>query len=80
MQDSLQAPYQILLIILLKEIIKLNVNMGKITKTVERVELNARILIVVLGNVNKTSLPEKKDFYSHLNMSDITDADYTHAK
>ena len=54
--------------------------MGKITKTVERVELNARILIVALGNVNKTSLPEKKDFYGHLNMSDITDADYTHAK
>ena len=62
MQDSLQAPYQILLIILLKEIIKLNVNMGKITKTLERVELNARIVIVVLGNVNKTSLPEKKIF------------------
>ena len=62
MQDSLQAHYQILLIILLKEIIKLNVNMGKITKTLERVELNARIVIVVLGNVNKTSLPEKKIF------------------
>ena len=29
---------------------------------------------------NKTSLPEKEDFYSHLNMEDITDADYTHAK
>ena len=27
-----------------------------------------------------TSLPEKEDFYSHLNMEDITDADYTHAK
>ena len=25
-------------------------------------------------------LPEKEDFYSHLNMEDITDADYTHAK
>ena len=25
-------------------------------------------------------LPEKKDFYSHLNMEDITDADYAHAK
>ena len=23
----------------------------------------------------ETSLPEKKDFYSHLNMEDITDAD-----
>ena len=29
---------------------------------------------------NKTSLPEKEDFYSHLNMEDITDADYAHAK
>ena len=29
---------------------------------------------------NETLLPEKKDFYSHLNMEDITDADYVHAK
>ena len=29
---------------------------------------------------NKTSLPEKENFYSHLNMEDITDADYAHAK
>ena len=31
---------------------------------------------------NELSLPEKKkkDFYSHLNMEDITDADYMHAK
>ena len=27
---------------------------------------------------NKTSLPEKENFYSHLNMEDITDADYAH--
>ena len=26
------------------------------------------------------SLPEKEDFYSHLNLRDITDADYVHAK
>ena len=26
------------------------------------------------------SLSEKEDFYSHLNMEDITDADYAHAK
>ena len=25
---------------------------------------------------NGTSIPEKEDFYSHLNMEDITDADY----
>ena len=29
---------------------------------------------------NKTSLPGKEDFYSHLNMQDITDADYSHPK
>ena len=29
---------------------------------------------------NETSLPEKEDFYSHLNMDYITDADYTHRK
>ena len=29
--------------------------------------------------INETSLPEK-DFYSHLNMEDITNADYAHAK
>ena len=28
----------------------------------------------------ETLLPEKEDFYSHLNMEDITDADYVHAK
>ena len=27
---------------------------------------------------NEFSLPKKKDFYSHLKMEDITDADYTH--
>ena len=29
---------------------------------------------------NETTLPEKEGFYSHLNMEDITDADYAHAK
>ena len=29
---------------------------------------------------NEIPLPEKEDFYSHLNMEDITDADYAHAK
>ena len=29
---------------------------------------------------NETSLPEKENFYSHLNMKGITDADYAHAK
>ena len=30
--------------------------------------------------LNEISLPEKEDFYSHLNMEDITDADYKHIK
>ena len=29
---------------------------------------------------NEKSLPEKEDFYSHLNMEDITNTDYAHAK
>ena len=29
---------------------------------------------------NKTSLSEKEDFYSRLNMEDVTDANYIHAK
>ena len=29
---------------------------------------------------NETSLPEKEDFYSNVNMEDFTDADYMHAK
>ena len=29
---------------------------------------------------HELSLPAKEDFYSHLNMEDITDADYMHAK
>ena len=33
-----------------------------------------------MGKINETSLSEKEDFYSHLNMDDITDADYAHTK
>ena len=33
-----------------------------------------------LEKLNQTSLPEKEDFYSHLNMKDIIDVDYTHRK
>ena len=29
---------------------------------------------------NETWLPEKEDFYNQLNMEDIADADYAHAK
>ena len=31
-------------------------------------------------NFNETTLPEKEEFYSNLNIEDITDADYMHAK
>ena len=53
---------------------------------------NKFILLLQKGTVNpyeymhdcekftETSLPEKEDFYSHLNMEDITDADYAHTK
>ena len=33
-----------------------------------------------LENFNEALLPEKEDFYSHLNMEDITDEDYVHGK
>ena len=33
-----------------------------------------------LEKFNEMSLPEKEDFYSHLNLEDITDVDYVHAK
>ena len=29
---------------------------------------------------NETSLPKKEEFYSHINMEDIADEDYAHAK
>ena len=29
---------------------------------------------------NETSLPKTEEFYSHLKMENITDADYTHGK
>ena len=33
-----------------------------------------------LEKFNETSFPEKEDFYSHLNMEDITEADCAHTK
>ena len=33
-----------------------------------------------LEKFNETSLSEKEDIYSHLNMEDVTDTDYAHAK
>ena len=29
---------------------------------------------------NETSIPGKEDFYSHINMENITDADFAHIK
>ena len=42
-QDLCQAHYQILLIILVNELVKLNVNMDIMIKNVKRVELNKKI-------------------------------------
>ena len=33
-----------------------------------------------MGKFNETSLPEKENFYRHLNIKSITDADYARAK
>ena len=33
-----------------------------------------------MAKIQLKSLPEKEDSYSHLNIEDITDADYVHAK
>ena len=30
--------------------------------------------------LDETSLPEKEDFHNHLNLEDVTDSDYAHAK
>ena len=35
---------------------------------------------IISKKINETSYPEKEDFCSNLNMEDITDADYIHAK
>ena len=35
--------------------------------------------LVDLEKFNEKPLSEKGDFYSHLNMEDVTDADYEHA-
>ena len=32
------------------------------------------------GRLNETSIPDKKAFYSELNLEDITDKDYAHAQ
>ena len=34
----------------------------------------------LVDKFNETLLLEKADFYSHLNMEDINDADYAHSK
>ena len=48
-QDLCQAHYQILLIILVNELVKLNVNMDIMIKNVKRVELNKKIGSAVLN-------------------------------
>ena len=48
-QDLWQAHYQILSIILVKEIIKLNVNTDTMTKNVKLMELNTKIVTAFLN-------------------------------
>ena len=48
-QDLWQIHYQILLIVLLLELTKLNVNMNIITKIANGVELNTKIAIAFLN-------------------------------
>ena len=48
-QDSWEADYQILSIIVLKEFIKLNLKMNMVIKHVKRVELNAKIVSAFLN-------------------------------
>ena len=38
------------------------------------------LLIYEWEKSDDKSLPEKENFYSHLNLEDITDANYSHAK
>ena len=42
--------------------------------------LSLRIYGWLWKKFNETPVPEKEDFHNHLNMKDITDADYAHAK
>ena len=37
-------------------------------------------ILMIWKKFNEPLLPEKEDFYSHLNMDDITDTGYAHAK
>ena len=61
MQDFSQAHYQVLLTTLLKEFIKLNVNMDIMIKNVKLVELNENIVIVFFEYPNfKDDLIEYK--------------------
>ena len=39
-----------------------------------------KVFILMSIWMNETSLPQKEEFYSNLNMEDITDVYYMHAK
>ena len=60
-QDLLQAHYQILLMILLKESTSLHVNTNTMTKDVELPELNTKAMIAFL-NMIKDDLTECRCF------------------
>ena len=87
-QDLWQGHYQMLPIIFLKKKLR-----ERFVKTYKFSNHNNNKLILLLRKgvylyeymddwekFNETSLPEKENFYSHLNLEDITDADYAHTK
>ena len=66
-------------------------NTFKFSNNVSNNDINKLILLLRKGvypykymdeceKFNETTLSEKEQFYSNLNMKDITDADYMHAK
>ena len=59
---------------------KLYININMIIKNVKCVLLNTKFVSSIFNTVkHETSLPEKEDFYNHVNMKNITDADYANA-
>ena len=82
-QDLWLAHHQILSINFLKDFIELNISSDTMIKNMKHVKHLKHLSWWIYGyweKFNETSLPEKKDFYSHWNMENISDADYAHWK